>query len=251
MENRKIGLVLSECGARGIAHIGVLKALEELNMKPDIISGTSFGAIIGAFYAAGYSIPEITEIVTRNTIFQLRDLSFTHDGLSHLNENAFRRYFKKKTMEDLKIPFYIAGANLSRSNTVIFSTGDLVKAMIASLLIPRLYQPIFYKNVQRTNGVDTNSFPVEPLLGKCDFIIGVYANPLAKIRIISSEINVLDRRYNLSAYKNVQVKKVLCDLFIEPTLLLKYRMFNFKQANELIEIGYQYTMGFKEKMAIV
>lgn len=251
MENRKIGLVLSECGARGIAHIGVLKALEELNMKPDIISGTSFGAIIGAFYAAGYSIPEITDIVTRNTIFHLRDLAFSHDGLFHLNENTFRRYFKKKTIEELKIPLYISAIDLSRGTPVVYSKGDIAKAIIASLAIPILFQPVKHRQTHLINGGFTNSFPIEPLVGKCDFIIGVYANPLVKLRIVSGRINVFDRKYYLSVYKDVQFKKSLCDLFIEPALLVKYRIFNFKEANELIEIGYQYTMGFKEKITII
>jgi NTE family protein len=109
----KLGLVVSGGGARGIAHIGVIKAFEEFEIKPDMISGTSSGAIIGAFYVAGFSIPEITDIIKTNKIFRFADISLSTSGFlkTKSNEEMFRKYFKKKTFEELDIQLFISSTD--------------------------------------------------------------------------------------------------------------------------------------------
>jgi NTE family protein len=118
----KLGLVLSGGGARGIAHIGVLKALEEFEIKPDMISGTSSGAIIGAFYAAGFSIPEITDVIKTNKVFRFADLSLSTSGFlkTKSNEEMFRKYFKKKIFQELDIPLFISATDLLNGKTLRF-----------------------------------------------------------------------------------------------------------------------------------
>lgn len=147
-KNSHIGLVLSGGGALGIAHIGVLKALEEAGIRPDIISGTSSGAVIGAFYAAGYSISQIMYIITTNTIFHYNDIAWSTSGLlkSEANEKMYRKYFRHKYFKDLAIPLSISATDILNGKTIFYSSGDVVKVLLASTAIPVLFEPVNKKN---------------------------------------------------------------------------------------------------------
>ncbi|MGZ4034181.1 MAG: patatin-like phospholipase family protein, partial [Bacteroidia bacterium] len=245
-----LGLVLSGGGARGIAHIGVLKALLELGTEPDIISGTSSGAIIGAFYAAGYSPDKITEIISANSIFHYKDIAWSTSGLlkSKANETMYRKYFKYRTFENLDIPLHISATDILNGKTVFYSSGDIVMPIVASSAIPVLFEPVNYKNRLLIDGSSISCFPTEPLMKKCDIMIGVYTNPVKKIKTISGINNIFDRALHLTLYNDVCQKKKLCNLFIEPPALTQYNMFDFKKANEIIDIGYKHTMRLKKQI---
>lgn len=252
-KKRRIGLVLSGGGARGLAHLGVLKALEKFDIKPVIISGTSSGAVIGAFYAAGYPIDEIVDIISKNTIFHFGDFAWSKSGLlaSAANEKMYRKYFKHKSFEDLKLPLYISATDILAGKTIYFSSGDVVKPMLASTAIPAIFEPVKYKNHLLIDGSALSGLPVEPLLKRCEVIIGSYVNPVNPIKNISGMLNIFDRGYHLTSYKDVKEKKEYCDLFLEPPALINYTMFDFKKAKEIIEIGYKYTIKQKGKIKLL
>ncbi|HSH64767.1 MAG TPA: patatin-like phospholipase family protein [Bacteroidia bacterium] len=250
MIKKKLGLVLSGGGARGIAHIGVLKALEELEMKPDIVSGTSSGAIIGAFYACGYSADEIKAIIISNSIFHLSDIALNSSALfkTKANEAMYDKYFEQRHFSDLKTPLYIATTDLLTGSTIFYSSGELAKAVIASSAIPVLFEPVRYGNRLLIDGCCTCSFPTEPLVGTCDLLIGVHTNPAKKIATMSGMMNILDRSIHLSYQREVLEKVGHCDLFIEPPQLNNYGMFDFKKVNEIVDIGYYFTHGLSRKL---
>jgi len=250
-KNKTIGLVLSGGGARGIAHIGILKALEELGVKPNIISGTSTGAAIGAFYAAGYSVSQIEEIILNNHFFHFSDFAWSNSGLlsTHGNEEMFRKYFKHKSFKDLKLPLYISATDILAGKTVFYASGDVVNVILASSALPLVFKPVKYKNRLLIDGSTISCFPIEPLIKKCDMIIGAYVNPVSKIKSISGMRNIFDRGIHLTLYKDVEKKKEFCDLFIEPPALRNYNMFDFKHGKDLLEIGYRYTIRQKEKIS--
>ncbi len=252
MTDRKnrIGLVLSGGGARGIAHIGVLKALEELGIKPDVISGTSAGAAIGAFYAAGYSPVQIEEIILNNRFFHFLDLAWNASGLlsAHSNEKMFRKYLNHRSFKDLTIPLYISATDLLSGETIFFSSGDVVNAVLASSAIPMIFEPVKYKRHLLIDGSSISCFPAEPLAGQCESMIGVYVNPTHKIKMISGMLNIADRGFHLALYTDVKLKKPLCNVFIEPPALIDYSMFDFKKVAELVSIGYEYTLTKKEAL---
>lgn len=249
-KKKRIGLVLSGGGARGVAHIGILKALEELGIKPDIISGTSSGAAIGAFYVAGYSVPQITDIIFNNKFFHFTDFALSKSGLlkTQANEKIFRKYFKNKSFKDLKLPLYMSATDILAGKTIFYSSGDVVKIIMASSAIPAIFEPVKYKNRLLIDGSAISCFPIEPLIKKCDAIIGAYVNPVSNIKSISGMLNIFDRGFHLALYKDVEQKKEYCDLFIEPPALVNYNMFDFKKGKELLEIGYEYTMRQKDKI---
>ena len=108
------GIVLSGGGARGIAHLGILKALEEFGIQPSIISGTSAGAIAGAFYAKGYGVAEIVSIIKNGHFFNFSNLNIVKQGLFSMKgfEDIYKTYFKNNSFTDLDIPLSIAATDI-------------------------------------------------------------------------------------------------------------------------------------------
>ncbi|HET6990766.1 MAG TPA: patatin-like phospholipase family protein, partial [Bacteroidia bacterium] len=237
-------------GARGIAHIGVIKALEEAGIKPDFISGTSAGAMIAAFYAAGYSTDEMEKIVSQSNIFHFRDFAWSKAGLlkSRTNEKMIGNYFKKRSFDLLKIPVFISAVDIVKGEVVVFSSGNIVKSLLASFAIPVLFEPVRYKNKTLIDGSAASCFPVEPLIGKCDHIIGVYVNPVRKTNRKLNMNTIFERGFHLALYNEVRLKKKYCDVYIEPPDLNDYSMFDFKKSKKLVDIGYNYARRFKKQL---
>jgi NTE family protein len=179
---RKIGIALSGGGARGIAHLGILKALEEFGIIPTHISGTSAGAIAGAFYAAGYSIPEIVAILKKGQIFNFSNILIKRQGFFAMKgfNDIYRECFPNNSFEDLNIPLYVTATDILKGELVYFSSGNLSQALMASSCIPLIFQPVSYNDSVFVDGGVLNNFPTEPLTGQCYIIIGSYVNSVKK-----------------------------------------------------------------------
>ena len=113
-KQHSFGLVLSGGGVKGAAHIGVLKALEEHNIKPSFVSGTSAGALAGAFYACGYSSDDVLKLMTENNFFKLGALTWTQPGMLNAEKflSVFCSFFEGKTFEDLDIELQVATTDI-------------------------------------------------------------------------------------------------------------------------------------------
>jgi NTE family protein len=249
----KIGLVLSGGGGRGIAHLGVIKALEEFGIKPQIISGTSAGSLVGAFYAAGYSVDKMLEIVLKQKIFHFPGLSWHKDGLLNTRAvtNTCRLFLGETTFDQLNLPFYAAATNLQTAKTEYFSSGDVAMAITASSAVPGIFEPVSINDTLYADGGILNNFPVEAIAGKCDTIIGVHVNPL---NAMQKEMNIpviLDRVFHMAIYNTVKSKADKCNLFIEPDLLSNYGLFEFKKAKEIFDAGYNYTLGLEKEIRLL
>lgn len=143
----KIGLVLSGGGARGIGHIGVLKALEELDVHIDVIAGTSAGALVGAMYARGYRSQELLEAVQKIKMFDWHTLSIGSLGLLKMQsiEKVLREYLPN-TFEELNLPLIVCSTDIMNNRSVFFSQGNLIDKLLASACIPILYEPVLIDN---------------------------------------------------------------------------------------------------------
>ncbi|WP_222829366.1 patatin-like phospholipase family protein [Olleya sp. ITB9] len=174
-----IGLVLSGGGVRGAAHIGVIKALEEHNIKPTHISGTSAGAIVGALYAAGVHWSDILTFFKSVSIFKTTRYARNKPGF--INSDKFyedlEAFFPIDEFNALQKPLYITAANVIDGTLKIFKKGQLIKPIIASASFPGVFTPIEINGKFYIDGGTLNNFPVEPLQQECDKIIGVYVNP--------------------------------------------------------------------------
>lgn len=250
---KKVGLVLSGGGARGVVHLGVLKALQELGIQIDMMAGSSAGAIVGAFHAAGYAPEEILDIMKHAGL--LSPLSFSLTGHALLSMSRFRRLYLKhmphNSFGKLQIPLTIATTDICKGKIIYLSEGELAPAIMASGCIPVVFEPIEYQGHTLYDGGILNNLPVEPLRGHCDFIIGVYVNSIDCSVDKVSPLELIDRAFHLAMYKSMHAKLKTCDIGIEPPAMSRYSVFDTKHLDEIFQTGYDYTMKMKEQFKVL
>lgn len=236
-----LGIALSGGGARGLAHLGVLKALNEHQLFPDMISGVSAGAIGGAFYADGYAPEEILELFIEEKLFHLIHVTFPKEGL--LKASGFyeliRNHLRAKNFEDLKCPLYVAATNLNTGKIEYFNQGPLEEKLIASSSIPVLLNPIKIGGYTYVDGGVADNLPVKPLKGKCKNIIGVNVNPLYEEKDIKGIIQLAERTFYLNIVTNSRDHIPECDLYIEIKGLKGFGIFEISKAREIFDAGYR------------
>ncbi|WP_205500986.1 patatin-like phospholipase family protein [Rufibacter psychrotolerans] len=244
-----LGLCLSGGAARGVVHLGVLQALQELNVPIHAISGVSSGAIAGALYAAGFAPEEILRLVCDLPLPKLFKPALNR-GLLHTQalHKIFEEHLHETTFEELPIKLIISAVDLVEGSTVYFTQGSLIEALKASSAVPILYKPVQREKRLLVDGGIINNLPVECLTGECDKIIGVHANPTNYKAEISSIRNVTERIFHLALHANVQPRASLCDLFIEPPKLRDYHIYDLKRAREIYAIGYEYTLTLEPQL---
>lgn len=238
----KIGLVLSGGGARGIAHLGVIKALLENNIEISGISGCSAGSIVGALFAAGYSPDHIFEIVVSTATLRALRPAWSRAGLLRMQkaEEVYLKYIPHNSFEHLKIPLTINATDLYAGETVYFSSGELLKPVMASCCIPGLFEPIVFNETTYIDGGVLNNMPVEPLLGKYDFIIGSHCNTFG-INQTKSMTTIIMKALFLAINNNSKSRLAQCDFLIEPPTLKLFDPFDIRKASSIFKEGYEYA----------
>lgn len=239
----KKGLVLSGGGARGVAHIGVLKALEEKQIEITHISGTSAGAIVGALYAAGHSWDTILTFFKNVPIFHYKRYAYNKPGFIDTIKfyKDFLPYFKEDNFNILQRKLYITATNLIEGTECVFEKGELIKPILASAAFPGLFTPVIIDGIPYVDGGVLNNFSIEPLKEDCNKILGVYVNPLEDISLnqLKHSYQVAYRAYHISFGSQCVVKFKNVDVLIAPKKLEKYGMFNLKAIDTIFEIGYE------------
>lgn len=209
------GIVLSGGGARGIAHIGVLRALDELGIRIHAISGVSAGAIFGALYAAGLSNAEMLKIASGADLFDLLDFQIGKPGL--FKSEAIRKTLENnlpvKKLEDLKIPLTVAVTDFGHALTDYFTEGDILKILVATSAIPVIFQPEIINNKVYVDGGLLNNFPVEPLLNKFDVLLGIHVNPIDTSLKDFKLRNIVERSFLMAIRSTINDKAPRCDFF--------------------------------------
>jgi NTE family protein len=239
----KIGLVLSGGGARGFAHLGVIKALEEFGLVINEVSGTSAGAISGAFYCYGYKPDEIFKIVSAAGFLKSVRPAWSWAGLLSMDgfKDVLYKYLPENSFEALKIPLTIAATEIRLGKVVYFDSGELVPRIVASSSIPALFDPMQLDGHVYVDGGIMDNLPVRPLVGKCDFIIGSHCNPVEQRFDIKNVKEVTERSLLISINVNSTHSKTHCNVIIEPLSLGKFSTFDLARASEIFDIGYAHT----------
>lgn len=248
----KIGLVLSGGGARGVAHIGVLKALDEENIKITHISGTSSGAIVGALFAAGHSWKDILSFFKTVPIFHLKRYANSKPGF--IDTSGFyedlRPFFTDDNFDSLHKQLFVTATNLIEGKERTFNTGELIKPVLASAAFPGVFTPIIIDETLYVDGGVLNNFPIEALKNKCDTTIGVYVNPLENIGLdeLKHSYQIVNRAYNIRLRSQCVSKFNDVDVMIIPNELEKYGLFNLNNIDVIFEIGYKAALeAFKNR----
>jgi len=245
MNERKFntGLVLSGGGARGFAHLGVIQALNEAGIFPDVISGTSAGALVGVLYADGYSPREILSLMNGGSRLDFMRPALPREGLLQINGiiKILRSALRAKTFSELKIPLYVSATDLNNGVAVYFSEGDIIDPIIASASIPVLFQPVKIGDVSYVDGGVLDNLPVRPIEDKCRSLIGSFVNPVGYMEKISGLISIAERTFMLSMSKEIYEKSRKFDLFIAPSELRNFKILDPEKSTELFYIGYEAT----------
>ena len=279
----KIGLVLSGGGAKGFAHIGVLKVIEEAGIKIDYIGGTSMGAVIGGLYASGYNATQIDSIFhkvnfdellndyiprsaksfyeKRNDESYALSLPFSNfkvgipqalsKGLYNFNllSRLTRHVRQVNDFNQLPTPFLCIGTNIETGQQVLLNKGNLAQAMLASAAFPTLFTPIEIDGQLLIDGGVANNFPVDEVknLG-ADLIIGVdVQDGLWDKNQLKNATKILVQITNLHSIEQMKNKIKGTDIYITPDIK-NFGVLSFDRGREIIQRGEEAAFAVYEKI---
>lgn len=238
------GLALSGGGARGVAHLGVIKALEEIGIEISIMAGTSAGAIVGAMYGYGYTPDEILAIINTMGFFKSMRPAWTWAGLLRMDglQNVMLKHIPENDFAALKRKLIVAATDLVNGTPAYFSSGELVRAVMASSCVPGVFSPVEFNGSYYVDGGLMDNFPIRALKSECDFVIGSHCNPIAGGFDKKNVRAIIERSLLLAINGNTTASKAQCDVFIEPPGMGGISGFEWARAKEMFTIGYDYTM---------
>jgi NTE family protein len=271
-ERPKIGLALSGGAVKGIAHIGVIKVLEEEGIIPDYITGTSIGAIVGGLYAMGYSADQLVNIA-KNTSWSyyfnddwnrtsipldrrqqmekyLLKFEWSKDGislpkslvygekLSLLLSNLTLPGHSISNFDDFPIPFRCVATDIVNGEPVVFKDGDIAMAMRASMSLPSIFEPVTIDGRTYVDGGASRNFPIQDAIEMgADIVIAVDVEAgLLSIDNISSALDILDQTMSFRINDSSSKQRTLANIIIRPNLN-GITGFSFNRVNDLLLMG--------------
>lgn len=245
-EKRSIGIALSGGGARGIAHIGVLQALEDNDCVPAVLSGASAGAITGALYAAGRKPSEILDFVKQASLFKLFKVGLPYSGLTKLTylRDKLADYISEDSFEALQKKLFVAIVNLNTGQCEMRSQGRLFDVVTASSSIPLVFQPVEIDGQLFVDGGLLDNMPVEPLKPHVDVTIAVNVMPQVEVpnKAIQNVFGIAQRCFDLGILANTLPNIQRCDLLVEPKEVHQFNIFQLNRYQQLYDIGYEAMM---------
>ncbi|MCM5662634.1 patatin-like phospholipase family protein [Galbibacter mesophilus] len=277
----KVALVLSGGGAKGIAHVAVLKKLDSLGIVPDLIVGTSMGSVVGGLYAIGYSADSIKKLTDATDWDRLLFGDVSLQDVSVEEKSEFQRYlmgydivggkpklkpsilkdqnlreylisltspvYGVKSFDEYSIPFRAVTTDLVNGTEVVLSENSLALAIRASMSIPGIFAPVRYKNTLLVDGGVLNNFPVDIAKEmEADIIIGSdVGGGLIPIEKLDSPTTILFQTSMLTSNLKNQSDRELCDILIDHTGNLTYATKDFNKANAIYQQG---TVAVNEKV---
>jgi NTE family protein len=249
---KSVGLVLGGGGARGFFHMGVIKALQELNIEINQISGTSIGDIVGAIYAADPKV-DFEKMIKEIDYIKLTKIIITsgRDGFGSVVENFLKDYIKVENFSDLKIPLVFNAADINKKEEIVFNSGKIFPALIASISIPGVFPPTKINDSFLVDGGIVNNVPVSLLKAASKIIVSDITGPNTEI---NQETTAIESLYSSFAFmqQNISLQKIrklktnkiiYLNLKDNKTFILDFRKKNY---NQLIDLGYRSMMEKKE-----
>lgn len=254
---KKIGLALGEGGARGIAHIAYLKALDELGVKVSVIAGTSMGALIGALYASGISGIEIEKILNGLNFLQygkFLDLQLRKGGM--IKGENIKKFLSEilpvKNFEELKTNLRIVATDYWKQEKHVFKEGNLSDAIRASISIPGLFKAVNLKGRLFIDGGCTDPLPFDIIRDECDILIAIDVAGKKEETNLKSEPRIYEALFQtyyimMSAIVENMKKLHKIDILETPNTS-KIKILDFHKYKKIIKIGEENVEGFKRKV---
>lgn len=282
-EDLKVGLVLSGGGAKGLAHIGALKVIEEAGVRIDYIGGTSMGAIIGALYASGYSAKQLDSIFSKTNFSKLIQDDIPRRAKSFYEKQESQKYalvlpfdrFKigfptglskgqnlynllseltshvseVSDFSKLPIPFFCVATNVENGQEVILDHGYLPRAVSASGALPSLFGPVVIKDQVLIDGGVVNNYPLSEVKAKgMDLIIGIDVQDSLKSRDkLRSALDVLMQINNYRTINDMIEKRKETDIYIHPNIK-DFSVVSFNEGRNIVEAGVTATEAYRKQL---
>ncbi|MBA6313777.1 patatin-like phospholipase family protein [Cellulophaga baltica] len=243
--NQSIGLVLSGGGVRGMAHIGLIKAMKEFDIEAKYVTGSSVGALVGALYANGNSIDDMLSFFKTTPLFNYQFLTIAKAGFMDTDKyiRFFKAYFPEDTFEALEKELHIVATNIQDGDAEFFSTGELIRPLLASAALPPVFSPIEINGQLYADGGIMNNFPSEPLYDKCDYIIGSNVSIVSKLekKDLKNSYQLTGRVTGLMIYAASKAKLKSCNLLFESSELEHIGMLDRKAIEKAYTLGYDHA----------
>ncbi len=268
----QIGLALGGGGVRGLAHICALETLDSCGVKPVAITGTSMGAIVGSWYAAGHSGALIREEVEQHIISRKDGLKEVYqkkkDLIKWLNAvrpawggaglleaeavlNVLWDQMQVETFEELEIPLQVVAADFYRGEPFVFKTGPLMPAVQASMSIPGIFAPVEHEGRVLVDGGVVNNLPYDLLMEECDVVIAIDVNPPRDVdstklpSLMDITLGIFD--VLVDRVTAAMIEKQPPTIYIRPSLA-GTRILDFDRVEDVMEAAQPAMEELKEKL---
>lgn len=255
---KRIGLALGSGGARGLVHIHICRALDELERSPAIIAGTSFGAIVGAFYAGGMSGTEMEALARSLDLLdfgKMMDFAVLRpSGLIRGKrvEEFLDKHLPKKTFESLEIPLKVVATDFWNRRAVVFDSGDLIPAIRASISVPGIFEPVNVDDTVMIDGFPVSPVPMEAIRDACDVLIAVdvsgTSEPPKRNRSPNMFESVMATFHIMeSSFVRNQLKIYRPEIYVKPNLV-NVQILDFHRTDEILDSTRDDVNDFKDRV---
>jgi NTE family protein len=240
--NTTIGLALGGGAAKGVAHIGVLKALEDADIEVDYIAGTSVGAMIAALYAFKVDVETIGSLARRLTMSKVTSFKLNKTGFFSTESlrELMLEYVGDVAIEDAAIPLSIVATDINSGEEIVLTSGSVVDAVCASAAIPGIYIPVEINGRTLVDGGLVQNVPIEALqTAGAGVTIASHLNSVSHYQEISHVLDVMRNAFEIAVSQHTQDQLKEADLLISMDLSDFSLRDNTERYDELFNIGHQ------------
>jgi len=242
---KRIGLALGAGGAKGLCHIAFLKVLDELGVKPAVIAGTSIGAIIGGFCAAGFSAADLEQKIQQIGVIDISKMALDFSLFSNSAilkgkgvEEFLQRLIPARTFEELDIPLKVVATDFWNRTEVVFTSGDLISAIRASMALPGIFEPSVINDTVLIDGGAVNPLPYDLLHPECDVTIAIDVSGVKEQSAKDPVPNVIENilsTFQIMQASIIAAKKKISppSLYVKPPLT-NVRVLDFHRYQEIL-----------------
>jgi NTE family protein len=256
---KRVGVALGGGGAKGLSHIAFLKVLDELGVRPAVIAGTSIGAVIGGFYAAGVSGAGLEELLKNMGFKELYKIVLDFSILSNSAiftgkkvEEFLASRIPSQTFEEVEIPLKVVATDFWNRREVIFQSGSLIAAIRASMAMPAVFEPVVLDGRVLIDGGAVNPLPYDLIRKECDLTIAIDVSgekTYAPEDPVPNMLESLLSTFQIMQAAIVEAKKKFSppDIYVKPTLT-NIRVLDFYRYREILAGVQEEVQGFKETL---
>ena len=241
----KLAVIFGGGGIKGYAHIGAIKALEEVGLQPEFIAGTSIGSLVGAMWADGFTADQIFQTsleIEKDSPFDW--VFFTSGGWikGEKYEASIRKHLKEKKIEDFKIPFVAVGAHLESGNAIEFNFGDAAQSIRASCSMPGIFLPALIDGQNYVDGDAVSPVPVESAIDrKAQIIFAVDISEDLLPHTKKSSSDIVERSNEIRRKILIKKELKLASFFVRPFENFKMNYDEIPERQKMVDLGYRET----------